>query len=72
MQFRVFFLRSRYRIGIFFWLLKFQIFFGVLEITDIFLGWTVDAGSEPTYTEKIRVPPLGLANPSCDYRRKHS
>ena len=28
MQFRVFFLRSRYRIGIFFGLLKFQIFFG--------------------------------------------
>ena len=38
MQFRVFFLRSRYRIGIFFGLLKFQIFFGVLEIPDIFLG----------------------------------
>ena len=30
MQFRVFSLRSRYRIGIFFGLLKFQIFFGVL------------------------------------------
>ena len=38
MQFRVFFLRSRYRIGIFFGLLKFQIFFGVLEIPDIFWG----------------------------------
>ena len=37
MQFRVFF-RSRYRIGIFFWLLKFKIFFGVLEIPDIFGG----------------------------------
>ena len=28
MQLWVFFLRSRYRIGIFFWVLKFQIFFG--------------------------------------------
>ena len=32
------FLRSRYKIGIFFGLLKFQIFFRVLEIPDIFLG----------------------------------
>ena len=33
----------------FFWgLLKFQIFFGVLEIPDIFWGVTVDAGPEPT------------------------
>ena len=30
---------------------------GVPEIPDIFLGWMVDAGSEPTYEEKIRVPP---------------
>ena len=40
-------------------LLKFQIFFGMLEIPDIFLGgggFTVDAGLEPTYGEKIRVP----------------
>ena len=43
---------------IFFWghhifgLLKFQIFFGVLEVPDTFLGRAVDAGSEPTYTEK--------------------
>ena len=42
---------------IFLGLLKFQIFFGVLEIPDIFFGWTVYAGSEPTYAEKIRVPP---------------
>ena len=34
-HFRVF-LRSRYKIGIFLGLLKFQIFFGVLEIPDIF------------------------------------
>ena len=52
------FLRSRYRIGIFFWVAKISnIFYWVLEIPDIFLGWTVDAGSEPTYEEKIRVPP---------------
>ena len=38
MQFRMCFLRSMYRIGIFLGLLKFQIFFGVLEIPDIFLG----------------------------------
>ena len=31
----------------------------MLEIPDIFWGGTVDAGSEPTYAEKIRVPPLG-------------
>ena len=38
MQFRVFFLRSRYRIRIFLGLLKFQNFYGVLEIPDTFLG----------------------------------
>ena len=43
--------------GYFFGLLKFQIIFGVLEIPVIFWGLTVDAGSEPTYAEKIRVPP---------------
>ena len=61
------FLRSRYKIGIFFGLLKFQIFFGVLEIPEFFGGWTVDAGSEPTYTEKIWVPPppLGLEYAEC-------
>ena len=58
MQFRVFFLRSRCRIGIFFWVAKItNIFFGVLAIPDIFLGWMVDAGSEPTYAEKNKVPP---------------
>ena len=36
---------------------KFQIFFGVLEIPDIFLWWTVDAGPEPTYEEKWEYPP---------------
>ena len=34
---------------------KFQIFFGVLDIPD-FLQ-TVDAGPNPTYEEKVRVPP---------------
>ena len=46
--------------GIFCWVAKISnIFFGVLEIPDIFLGWMVEAGSEPTYEEKIRVPPWG-------------
>ena len=31
-------------------------FLGVLEIPDIFWGWTVDAGPETTYEEKINVP----------------
>ena len=43
---------------------NFKYFFGVLEIPDIYWGWTVDAGFEPTYAEKNRVPPppphLGL------------
>ena len=44
--------------GGYFWgLLEFQIFFGVLEIPDIFLGLTEDAGPEPTYEYKVRVPP---------------
>ena len=39
-----------------------RIFFGVLEIPDIFkkksfLRWTLDAGPEPTHEEQIRVPP---------------
>ena len=29
----------------------------MLDIPDIFLGWTVDAWPEPTYEEKMRVPP---------------
>ena len=57
------FLRSMYRIGILFWVAKISnIFLGCLKFL-IFLGWIVDAGSEPTYEEKIRVPPLG-ANPT--------
>ena len=36
---------------------KFQIFFGVLDIPDIFGRQTVDAGPNPTYEEKVRVTP---------------
>ena len=36
---------------------KFQIFLGVLDIPDIFWQQTVDAGPNPTYEEKVRVPP---------------
>ena len=42
--------------GMFFWVAKFQIFFGVLEILDILGVKGVDAGSEPTYAEKLRAP----------------
>ena len=62
MQFRVFFKGQGSELGYFFGLLKFKYFFGVLEIPDIFLGWTVDAGSEPKYAEKLEYPappPLG-------------
>ena len=38
---------------------NFKYFLGLLEISDIFWGLTVDAGSEPTYAKKNRVPPLG-------------
>ena len=31
----------------------------MLDISDIFLGLPVDAGTEPMYEEKIRVPHLG-------------
>ena len=36
---------------------KFQIFFWVLDIPDIFWRQTVDAGPNPTYVEKVRVTP---------------
>ena len=35
---------------------KFLIFFGVLDIPDIFWRQTVDAGPNPTYEEKVRFP----------------
>ena len=45
-----------------FWgLLKFQIFFWSAWNSWYFLGWTLDAESEPTYEETIRVPPPHLA-----------
>ena len=34
-----------------------NIFFGCLEFLIFFFGCMVDAGPEPTYAEKIRVPP---------------
>ena len=36
---------------------KIQIFFGVLDIRNFFGRHTVDAGPNPTYEEKVRVPP---------------
>ena len=36
---------------------KFQIFFGVLDIPDIFWRQTIDARPNPTYEEKVRVAP---------------
>ena len=38
---------------------KFQTFFGVLDIPVSIFFWrqTVDAGLNPTYEEKVRVPP---------------
>ena len=56
MHFRVFSKCQSREWGYFIGLLKFQIFFGVLEIPDIFGGLTVDTGPEPTYEEKMRVP----------------
>ena len=46
--------------GIFFGFLKLQIFFGVLEIPDIFFGWKVDAGSEAYVWRKNESTPLGF------------
>ena len=47
---------------------KFQIFLGVLDITDFFWRQTVDAGPNPTYEEKVRVPPP----PPPPHLRTHS
>ena len=58
------FLRSRYRIGDIFLVAKISnIFLACLKFLLIFWGLTVDAGPEPTYAEKIRVPPLGSPDP---------
>ena len=46
--------------GDIFWVAKISFFYGgggVFEIPDIFGGRRVDAGPEPTYEEKLRVPP---------------
>ena len=56
MYLRVFFKVNVQNENIFAWQ-KFQIFFGVLDIPDIFWRQTVDAGPNPTYEEKVRVPP---------------
>ena len=48
---------SRYRMEIFFETAKFKYFLGMPDIPDTFFGLTVDAGSKPTYEEKLRVPP---------------
>ena len=34
-----------------FWVAKISNIFGVLEIPDIILGWTVNAGPESTFEE---------------------
>ena len=57
MYFRVFLKVNKQNRDIFLGCKNFKIFLGVLQISDIFFGWTVDAGSEPTYAEKTRVPP---------------
>ena len=36
---------------------KFKIFLGALDIPDIFWRQKVDAGPNPTYEEKVRLPP---------------
>ena len=57
MQFRVFFLRSRYRIGIFFGVAKISnIFLGCLKFL-IFLGVNGRCWVRAYICEKIRVPP---------------
>ena len=43
-----------------FWVAKISNIFWVLEIPEICLGLTVDAGPKPTYEEKMRVPPPWL------------
>ena len=51
------FLRAGYRVLDIFGVAKISnIFLGCLKFL-IFFGWTVGAGPEPTYAEKIRVPP---------------
>ena len=42
---------------------KNRIFFGVLDIPIFLLRHTVDAGPNPTYEEKVRVPPPPSPSP---------
>ena len=59
MQFRVFFLRSRYRIGIFYGVAKISnIFLGCLKFL-IFFGVNGRCWVRAYVCGKIRVPPLG-------------
>ena len=57
--FKGLFLKSKYRMGVFFFVAKISnIFFGCLKYLIFFIGWLVDAGPQPTYAEKkIWVPP---------------
>ena len=48
--------------GDIFWVANVSNIFRVLEIPDIVWGYTVDTGPEPTYEEKMRVPP-GVQHP---------
>ena len=57
MHFSVFSLGQGTEWGIFLGVAKISNIFGVLEIPDNVRGRTVDAGPEPTYVEKMRVPP---------------
>ena len=50
---------------------KFQIFFGVLEIPDIFWRQTVNAGPNPTYEEKVRVNPNPNPPPTHTHTHTH-
>ena len=50
--------------GDIFWAAKISFFLGgggMLEIPEIYFGWNVDAGPEPTYEKKIEYPlPPGI------------
>ena len=57
MPFRVFSYGQSTEWRIFLGLLKFQIFFGCWKFLIFFLECTVDAAPEPTYEEKMKIPP---------------
>ena len=61
MQFRVFFLRSRYRIGIFFWVAKISnIFLGCLKFMILFWGVQKMLGPSLRIRKKLEYPPWGV------------